>query len=78
MAECCDRYNVSDKVEAALTTSFLINRLSAVDRNKLGRERKKYLLEIQQEKDQPFQHVDRIYTDSKKDATLMVVRKIIK
>lgn len=69
LAKCCDRYNLSDRVGAALATSVLMdhglvsntNQSFAIDRNKLRREREKYRFEIQPEEDQLFQHVDGIY-----------------
>ena len=47
----------------------------AFDRNELKREREKFRLEIQEEEDQHFQYVDGMYTDGKKDATLMIYKK---
>ena len=62
LAQCCDRFNISDRVGAALATSVLMDHglvnstdhTSAIARNKLRREREKFRLEIQEKEDQHF------------------------
>ena len=57
LAQCCDQFNISDRVGAALATSFLMdhglvndsNHTLAIDRNKLRREREQFRFEIQEE-----------------------------
>ena len=70
LAQCCDRFIISDRVKATLATSVLMdhglvnstNHTLAIDRNKLRRERKKFRLEHQEKEDQHFQYVDWIYS----------------
>ena len=62
LAQCCDRFNISDRVGAALATSVLMDHglvnstdhTLPIDRNKLRTEREKFRLEIQEEEDQHF------------------------
>ena len=75
LAQCCDRYNISDR--AALATSVLINHgiiepndtKVVIDRSKLGRERMRHREEMRKEEKELFGKVDGIYVDGKKDAT---------
>ena len=73
----CERFNVSNRVGAALGTGALkdhglvtdTDTKFVIDRSKLRRERNKYRREIQAEEEKLFGLVDSIYVDGRKDAT---------
>ena len=89
LAQCCDRYNISDRAGAALATSVLIDHgiiepndtKVVIDRSKLGREQMRHREEMRKEEKELFGKVDGIYVDGKKRCYISVERsgwKILK
>ena len=80
MAQCCDKYNISDRAGAALATSVLIDHgitepidtKVVIDRSKLGREQMRHREEMRKEEKELFGKVDGIHVDGKKDATIVL------
>ena len=81
LAQCCDRYNISDRAGAALATSVLIDHgiiepndtKVVIDRSKLGRERMRHREEMRKEEKELFGKVDGIYVDGKKRCYISVI-----
>ena len=76
----CNRYQVSDRVAAAIASAVLkyydiitdMDSSQVIDRSKIRRERAKYRKAIQKKEEEHFENVNSLYFDGKKDATLMV------
>ena len=71
LAQCCDRYNISDRAGAAFATSVLIDHgiiepndtKFVIDRSKLRRERMRHREEMRKEEKELFGKVDGIYVN---------------
>ena len=79
LAQCCDRYNISDRDGAALATSVLIDHgiiepsdtKLVIDQSKLQRERMRHTKKVTKEQ-KLFGQVDALYVDGKRDAILLL------
>ena len=77
----CERYEVSDRAGAAITSATLKvfgiateeDKRYVVDSSKLRSERQKYREEIKNKEQELFELVDSIFVDGRKDATMTMV-----
>ena len=81
LAMFCERYEVSDRANAAIASATLKafgivteeDKRYVVDRSKLRRERQRYREEIRNKEQELFELVDSIFVDGRKDATMTIV-----